>query len=136
MGADGTLYLMRLDEFARRWHDVEPEDLGLRRTWLLGVRALRAYSDTEGRCDWEEGKHNLAERAEWHRKRQRLAEEHGGEYEYEDWPGSRRKTKIVAEVERARAEELEASEDYPYSLRCQQALEWFLTHADQLVVWT
>jgi hypothetical protein len=133
MGADGHWYLVRFSDFAEKFPDLNAQDVGLWRVIVLGVEALSAYQDTNGRNDMEYGK-GISELAELRHLQYRL--EHG-KRERDDFKSPFRP---LTEKERAEAEAriaaLEGSPDRQLWARLQEARDWFTKNAEDHCVWT
>lgn len=142
MGADGSLYLMRADVFAAEWPGVTPEQCGLREATVLGVPAVCAYSDTEGRDDFEYSIASKWERLTWRRNQMKRLEADGkgkpGERSvvFERRPGGWSLPAIVETEVLADIALLEDDPEIEVSKRVFDAIDWFEKHAEAIVVWT
>ncbi|MCR4340480.1 MAG: hypothetical protein NUW01_11435 [Gemmatimonadaceae bacterium] len=134
MGADGTLYLMRTETFRERYPDLDERDCGLYERTLLGVDAVCAYSDTEGRDDFEGAKTGLAEQeAQLLRDQQYVQEKETHTF---NLGSSWYRTIYRAEVEQKLAEVRTDSDALAYHKRVLEAVNWFQEHASKITVWT
>jgi hypothetical protein len=144
MGADGHWYLMRKVDFLAKFPDVKPEDAGLSEVKVLGVAALSAYDDTDGRDDFEYAKTGLAIRADrlrWWVRRIKTQGENGVlVVKQRNWSY---RTREVYETEtyklgdyEPKLDAIETDPEYPYQCRVLEAVEWFKSEAEDHCVWT
>ena len=129
MGADGHLLMMRESDWQHCpvYRLVQPEEIGARRREILGVQALIAYWDTEGRGDFPES--TIYEQAVACERRAELAEKAGGVYQGHYRP-------FIATEERQYEANLKAHPGYAHSQAIYEAVEWFKAHAEDICVWT
>lgn len=137
MGADGHWYLMRHDEFADAFPDVDPLAIGLSAVTVLGVKALAGYEDTEGRDLWDESKTHLV----WEHfvtagQIERVRREGtDGVLRVPAGSWSPPQTLIESDLVATLAR-IEADPEYPRQRRIDEAQRWFQKHAEDHMVWT